>query len=92
MIKTNKTTFKVIVHVSSLDGNKLPLWNTHTNTFINIDKTHHIIEVTAEDKHEVRRKISRMMPQLQHRVQLKKGFEAKEGDNATWYIQQIYAK
>ena len=67
MIKTNKTTFKAIVHVYSLDGNKLPLWNTHTNTFIDIDKTHHIIEVTAEDKHEVRRKISRMMPQLQHR-------------------------
>lgn len=92
MIKTNKTTFKAIVHVNSLDGSKLPLWNTHTNTFINIDRTHHIIEMTAEDKHEVRRKISRMMPQLQSRVQLKKGFETKEGDNAQYYIQQIYTK
>ena len=60
--------------------------------FIDIDRTHHIIEVTAEDKHEVRRKISRMMPQLQNRVQLKKGFETKEGDNAQYYIQQIYTK
>ena len=92
MIKTNKTTFKAIVHVNSLDGSKLPLWNTHTNTFVNIDRTHHIIEMTAEDKHEVRRKISRMMPQLQNRVQLKKGFETKEGDNAQYYIQQIYTK
>ena len=92
MIKTNKTTFKAIVHVNSLDGSKLPLWNTHTNTFIDIDKTHHIIEVTAEDKQEVRRKISRMMPKLQHKVQLKKGFETKEGDNAQYYIQQIYTK
>jgi hypothetical protein len=33
-----------------------------------------------------------MMPKLQHKVQLKKGFERKEGDNATWYIQQIYTK
>ena len=92
MIKTNKTTFKAIVHVNSLNGSKLPLWNTHTNTFVNIDRTHHIIEVTAEDKHEVRRKISRMMPKLQNRVQLKKGFETKEGDNAQYYIQQIYTK
>jgi hypothetical protein len=92
MIKTNKTTIKAIVHVFSLDGNKLPLWNTHTNTFIDIDKTHHILEITAENKHEVRAKISRMMPTLQHKVQFKKGFETKEGDNATWYIQQIYTK
>ena len=92
MIKTNKRTFKAIVHVHSLDGDKLPLWNTHMNTFVDTSLTHHILEITAENKHEVRAKISRMMPTLQNRVQLKKGFEIKEGDNAQYYIQQIYTK
>jgi hypothetical protein len=62
------------------------------NTFVDTSLTHHILEITAENKHEVRAKISRMMPTLQNRVQLKKGFEIKEGDNAQYYIQQIYTK
>jgi hypothetical protein len=90
MIK-NKT-FIASVHVSSLDGEAISLWNSNTKSYIDIDKTHHAITIEAEDKHEVRRKVARMIRTLQPKCQFKTGIQRKEGDNAQYYIQQIYSK
>tara|TARA_B100001564_G_scaffold86258_1_gene70040 strand:- start:786 stop:1070 length:285 start_codon:yes stop_codon:yes gene_type:complete len=88
MIK-NKT-FIANVHVSSIEREeKLPLWNTHMNTFVDTHMTNNIFEVQAEDKHEVRRKVKALVNKLQTKVQFKRGFVTKQGDNATWYINRI---
>ena len=90
MIK-NKT-FVASIHVSSLDGEAISLWNSNTQSYIDIDKTHHTIAIKAEDKHEVRRKVARMIRTLQPKCQFKTGIERKEGDNAQYYIQEIREK
>jgi hypothetical protein len=91
MIKNNK--YIANVHVSSLEGGqKLPLWNTNTNSFVDTHMTNNIFEIDAEDKHEVRRKVRALVNKLQTKVQFKRGFITKQGDNATWYINQIFEK
>lgn len=88
MIK-NKT-FVANVHLSSLDREiKIPLWNTNTNSFIDTHMTNNIFEVQAEDKAEVRRKVVALVKKLQTKVQFKRGFDTKQGDNAEWYINRI---
>ena len=88
MIK-NKT-FIANIHVSSIEREeKLPLWNTNTDSFINTHMTNNIFEIRAEDKHEVRRKVKVLVNKLQTKVQFKRGFIGKEGDNAMWYINRI---
>jgi hypothetical protein len=91
MIK-NKT-FIANVHVSSIEREeKLPLWNTNTDTFIDTHMTNNIFEIQAEDKHEVRRKVKTLIGKLQTKVQFKRGLIGKEGDNAMWYINRITEK
>ena len=91
MIK-NKT-FVATVHVSSIEREeKLPLWNTNTDSFIETHMTNNIFEIDAEDKHEVRRKVKALINKLQTKVQFKRGFTAKQGDNAMWYINRITEK
>ena len=90
MIK-NKT-FVASVHVSSLDGEAISLLNSNTKSYIDVDKTHHAITIQAEDKHEVRRKVKALMGKLQTKVQFKRGFVTKQGDNAMWYINRITEK
>ena len=91
MIK-NKT-FIANVHVSSIEREeKLPLWNTHMNTFVDTHMTNNIFEIQAEDKHEVRRKVARMIRTLQPKCQFKTSIQRKEGDNAQYYIQEIREK
>tara|TARA_Y100000389_G_C17201124_1_gene383708 strand:+ start:309 stop:587 length:279 start_codon:yes stop_codon:yes gene_type:complete len=92
MIKTTSKTFIASVHVSSLDGEAISLWNSNTKSYIDIDKTHHSITIEAEDKHEVRRKVARMIRTLQPKLQFQTSLERKEGDNAQYYIQQIWEK
>ena len=91
MIK-NKT-FIANVHVSSIEREeKLPLWNTNTDAFIDTHMTNNIFEIQAEDKHEVRRKVKTLIGKLQTKVQFKRGLIGKEGDNAMWYINRITEK
>jgi hypothetical protein len=90
MIK-NKT-FTASVHVSSLNGEAISLWNSNTKSYIDTDKTHHSITIKAEDKHEVRRKVARMVRTLQPKLQFQAGIQRKDGDNAQYYIQQIFEK
>lgn len=90
MIKNKK--FVASVHVSSLDGEAISLWNSNTNSYIDIDKTHHAITIEAEDKHEVRRKVARMIRTLQPKLQFQTTIQRKEGDNAQYYIRQIWEK
>jgi hypothetical protein len=83
-------TFIANVHLSSLDREvKIPLWNTNTNSFIDTHMTNNIFEVQAEDKPEVRRKVKALINKLQTKVQFKRGFVTKQGDNAEWYINRI---
>lgn len=91
MIKNKK--FIANVHVSSIEREeKLPLWNTNTDSFIDTHMTNNIFEIDAEDKHEVRRKVKALINKLQTKVQFKRGFTAKQGDNAMWYINRITEK
>jgi hypothetical protein len=90
MIK-NKT-FVASVHVSSLDGEAISLWNSNTMSYIDIDKAHHSITIKAEDKHEVRRKVARMIRTLQPKLQFQTSIQRKDGDNAQYYIQEIREK
>ena len=90
MIK-NKT-FIASVHVSSLDGEAISLWNSNTKSYIDIDKTHHAITIEAEDQHEVRRKVARMSRTLQPNLQFQTSIQRKDGDNAQYYIQEIREK
>ena len=91
MIKNKK--FIANVHVSSIEREeKLPLWNTNTDSFIETHMTNNIFEIDAEDKHEVRRKVKALINKLQTKVQFKRGFTAKQGDNAMWYINRITEK
>jgi hypothetical protein len=90
MIK-NKT-FVASVHVSSLDGEAISLWNSNTKSYIDIDSTHHAITIEAEDKHEVRRKVARMIRTLQPKLQFQTSIQRKDGDNAQYYIRQIWEK
>ena len=91
MIKNKK--FIANVHVSSIEGKqKLPLWNTNTNSFIDTHMTNNIFEVEGEDKHEVRRKVKALVNKLQSKVQFKRGFVTKQGDDAEWYINRITEK
>jgi hypothetical protein len=91
MLKNKK--FIANVHVSSIEREeKLPLWNTNTNSFIDTHMTNNIFEVVAEDKHEVRRKVKALINKLQTKVQFKRGLVGKEGDNAMWYINRITEK
>lgn len=91
MIK-NKT-FIANVHVSCIEREeKLPLWNTNTNSFVNTHMTNNIFEIVAEDKHEVRRKVKALIGKLQTKVQFKRGLVTKQGDNAMWYINRITEK
>ena len=88
MIK-NKT-FVANVHLSSLEREvKIPLWNTNTNSFMDTHMTNNIFEIQAEDKAEVRRKVVALVKKLQTKVQFKRGFATKQGDNAEWYINRI---
>jgi len=88
MIKNKR--FIANVHISSIEREeKLPLWNTNTETFIDTHMTNNIFEIQAEDKHEVRRKVKALVNKLQTKVQFKRGFVTKQGDNATWYINRI---
>ena len=91
MIKNKK--FIANVHVSSIEREeKLPLWNTNTDSFIETHMTNNIFEIDAEDKHEVRRKVKALINKLQTKVQFKRGFTTKQGDNAMWYINRITEK
>ena len=91
MLKNKK--FIANVHVSYIEGRqKLPLWNTNTNSFIDTNMTNNIFEIEAEDKHEVRRKVKALVNKLQTKVQFKRGLVGKEGDNAMWYINRITEK
>ena len=91
MIK-NKT-FTANIHVYSIDSKEnLPLWNTNTNSFVDTHMTNNILSVQAEDKHEARRKFFAMVRKLQTKVQLQKGMFPKEGDQACFYINQIWEK
>ena len=90
MIKNKK--FIASVHVSSLDGEAISLWNSNIKSYIDIDKTHHAITIEAEDKHEVRRKVARMIRTLQPKLQFQTSIQRKEGDNAQYYIQEIREK
>ena len=91
MIKNKK--FIANVHVSSIEREeKIPLWNTNTDSFIETHMTNNIFEIDAEDKHEVRRKVKALINKLQTKVQFKRGFTAKQGDNAMWYINRITEK
>ena len=91
MIKNR--TFTANIHVSSLDREvKLPLWNTNTNSFVDTHMTNNILSVEAEDKQEARRKFYAMVRKLQTKVKFVKGMFPKEGDQATFYINQIWEK
>ena len=91
MIK-NKT-FVANIYVSSIDSKeKLPFWNTNTNSFVETDETNNILSVEAEDKHEARRKFYAMIRNLQTKVVFQKGMFPKEGDQAVFYINQIWEK
>jgi tRNA threonylcarbamoyladenosine modification (KEOPS) complex Pcc1 subunit len=92
MIKTTSKTFIASVYVSSLDGEAISLWNSNTKSYIDIDKTHHVITIQAEDKHEVRSKVARMIRTLQPKLQFQTTIQRKDGDNAQYYIQQIREK
>lgn len=83
-------TFIANVHLSSLEREvKIPLWNTNTNSFVDTHMTNNIFEIQAEDKAEVRRKVVALVKKLQTKVQFKRGFVTKQGDNAEWYINRI---
>lgn len=83
-------TFVANVHLSSLEREvKIPLWNTNTNSFMDTHMTNNIFEIQAEDKAEVRRKVVALVKKLQTKVQFKRGFVTKQGDNAEWYINRI---
>lgn len=84
--------FIASVYVSSLDGEAISLWNSNTKSYIDIDKTHHAITIKAEDKHEVRRKVARMIRTLQPKLQFQTSIQRKDGDNAQYYIQEIREK
>lgn len=82
--------FKANVHISSLDGENLPLWNTNTNSFIDVHMTNNILETEANDKHEARAIFYKMIRKLQSKVIFQKGMTRKEGDEAMFYINQIW--
>ena len=82
MIKNKK--FIASVHVSSLDGEAISLWNSNTKSYIDIDKTHHSITIQAEDKHEVRRQVAKRVRELQSHLTF--------GEDYTFYINQIWEK
>lgn len=92
MIKTTSKKFTASVYVSSLDGEAISLWNSNTKSYIDIDKTHHVITIEAEDKQEVRQKVARMIRTLQPKLQFQTSIQRKDGDNAQYYIQQIWEK
>jgi len=91
MIK-NKRTYIGNVHISSLDNDYLPLWNTNTNSFINSIMTNNIFEVQADNIKEARRVFVAMTKKLQTKVRLQVGIGRKAGDNAMYYINRITEK
>jgi hypothetical protein len=81
------------IHVSSLDRDvKLPLWDTESNSFVKTHMLNNVLSVKAEDKQEARRKFYAMVRKLQTKVKFVKGMFPKQGDQATFYINQIWEK
>tara|TARA_A200000159_G_scaffold85092_1_gene78687 strand:+ start:2169 stop:2444 length:276 start_codon:yes stop_codon:yes gene_type:complete len=91
MIKNKNYTANI--HVSSLNRDvKLPLWDTESNSFVNTHMLNNVLSVKAEDKQEARRKFYAMVRKLQTKVKFVKGMFPKQGDQATFYINQIWEK
>lgn len=91
MIKNKNYTANI--HISSLDRNvKLPLWDTESNSFVETHMLNNVLSVKAEDKQEARRKFYAMVRKLQTKVKFVKGMFPKQGDQATFYINQIWEK
>jgi hypothetical protein len=88
----NKRTYIGNVHVSSLDNEDLPLWNTHTNSFVNMRMTNNIFEVQADNIKEARRIFVAMVKKLQTKIRFQVGIGRKAGDNAMYYINRITEK
>ena len=82
MIK-NKT-FTANIHASSIGGEKLPFFNTNTNTRIATESTNHFLTFQAKDKHEVRRQVAKRVRELQSHLVF--------GEDYTYHINQIFEK
>ena len=82
MIK-NKT-FTANIHAHSIDGGKIPFFNTNTNTTIPMESTNHVLTFQAKDKHEVRRQVAKRVRELQSHLVF--------GEDYTFYINQIWEK
>jgi len=81
------------IHLSSLNRDvKLPLWDTESNSFVETHMLNNVLSVKAEDKQEARRKFYAMVRKLQTKVKFVKGMFPKQGDQATFYINQIWEK
>lgn len=91
MIKNKNYTANI--HVSSLDRDvKLPLWDAESNSFVNTHMLNNVLSVKAENKQEARRKFYAVVRELQAKVKFVKGMFPKQGDQATFYINQIWEK
>ena len=82
MIK-NKT-FTANIHASSIGGEKLPFFNTNTNTKIPMESTNHVLTFQAKDKNEVRRQVAKRVRELQSHLVF--------GEDYTYHINQIFEK
>ena len=82
MIK-NKT-FTANINVGSIGGEKLPFFNTNTNTKIAMESTNHVLTFQAKDKHEVRRQVGKRVRELQSHL--------VHGEDFTFHINQIFEK
>ena len=82
MIK-NKT-FTANIHASSIGGEKVPFFNTNTNTKIPMESTNHVLTFQAKDKNEVRRQVAKRVRELQSHLIF--------GEDYTYHINQIFEK
>ena len=82
MIK-NKT-FTANIHASSIGGEKLPFFNTNTNTKIPMESTNHVLTFQAKDKNEVRRQVAKRVRELQSHLVF--------GEDYTYHIKHIFEK
>ena len=82
MIK-NKT-FTANIHASSIGGEKVPFFNTNTNTKIPMESTNHILTFQAKDKNEVMRQVAKRVRELQSHLLF--------GEDYSYHINQIFEK
>ena len=83
MIAKNKT-FTANVHLSSIDGRKLPFYNAYTDSIVVMESLNHVLTFQAKDKPEVRRQVAKRVRELQDHMTY--------GEDYSYYINQIWEK